>query len=247
MLRRLFLCTPLAAISKAMNFSFDYSFFDGPARLHTSLAVRGQTGIRIVQVAGAGMPIGVTTGELSTKTVEALWSQFPDKPPAGPPLMPGMPNHWIQMKREGVEKQIRLAANPTVLEQVKPWIAALHTALQEAGAKPVRTLAIRFHQWTASGAEVELVGGGTQEIVIPDAAEAIYIVGAPKESRNLLNTAGRAPRGLVRLAPGGKRMFAIATKREPGMVYQAIYGRQGITQAGGTEIFGDASSTVAPQ
>jgi hypothetical protein len=248
MQRRLFLFSALAAGGKAMDFTLDYTFSDGPARVHSAMTIRGDRGTMIRQVAsGAEMPIGVWQGAVSAATVEALWTQLPAVAPVGVTLRPGMPNHLIRMKREGMEKTLRLAHQPAVLEKVRSFLDLLRKAEEESSAAPARTLAIRFSGWDERGALVELRAGGEQEVTIPNGAEAIVVQSAPETAKYPLTDEGKGPAGEIRVAAGGTVSVAIPMARKEGQLYQASYRRRGVTKETGGEIFGDAGSGLAPR
>src|SRR5688572_30478133 len=101
--RRLIVLSLVAVSGNAMDFTLDYTFSDGPARVHTALTIRGNQGLVFRHVAtGAEKPIGVWKGTVSEVTLDQLWKGMPAVSPAGAPLRPGMPNHMIRMKKEGV-------------------------------------------------------------------------------------------------------------------------------------------------
>jgi len=231
-----------------MDFTFDYAFSDGTASTHTAVTIRGNQGLTFRHVAsGAGKPIGVWKGTVSEATIDRLWKGMPAVAPSGYPLQPGMPNHMIRMKREGVEKSLRLAHDPDVLDKVRPFVELLEAAEREASTNEVRTLAIRFASWNEKGAVVELKAGGTEEVVIPNGADAIVIQSAAEGTRYPLTDAGKAEPGPIRIAPGKTVSVAIPMQKKAGLQYQALYRRRGITQQAGGEIFGDAGSAMAPR
>lgn len=231
-----------------MDFEFDYAFMDGSPQTNTALAIRGGVGTLTRQVAhGAGEPIGLWRSGVSEATAEALWNGMPAKAPPRPPLRPGMPNHLFRAKRNGVEKSVRLAHEPEVLDQVRPFIRALEQAQNEAGKKPLRTLAIRFAEWTETGAVVEVTAAGSEGVVIPNGAEAIRVMGAPEQNRFDLRVAGAAAAGEIRIGAGETRRVAITMRRTAGMLYQAVYKRFGNTPVTGSDIFGETSSAMAPR
>lgn len=241
MLRRTLVFAPLAASCQAMNLTFDYSYFDGPARLHTSLALRAGTATLIRQAAS---PLGVWEGSLSATTIRRLWEEFPSSVPDGPPLAPGMPNHWITAKHGSEEKSIRLPATPAVMQHVAAYRALLETAMLEASARPVRTLSLVWVGFSGPGVTLELVAAGTQPVRIPDAAQAIAILRAGNDAPGSVDIAGRAAAGAITLAPGGRQRLTIALPAGSGK-YQAVYRRQGITHAAGDELFGESESQWA--
>ena len=245
-MRRILLLTILSAGCNAMDFSFDYTFSDGPARVNSALTIRGNQGTMFRQVAsGAEAPIGVWRGTVSEATVEELWTRLPAVAPMGITLRPGMPNHWIRMKRGGVEKTLRLAHQPAVLEKVRPFMDVLRAAEREASAWMLRTLAIRFSGWNERGAMVELAAGGTEDVVIPNGAEAIVVRSAPESGNYPLAEAGKGPAGEIRVAAGGTVSVVISMTRTDGLRYHATYRRRGVTTEAGAEIFGDAGSGLA--
>jgi hypothetical protein len=246
--RRLFLVSMLAVGCKAMDFTLDYTFSDGPARVHTALTIRGNRGLVFRHVAaGAEKPIGVWKGTVSDATLDQLWKGMPAVAPAGTPLRPGMPNHMVRIKKEGVEKSLRLAHQAAVLEKVRPFIDLLETAQRESSSAEMRTLSIRFSGWNEKGATVELRAGGTEEVLIPNGADALVIVSAPVGATYPLTDIGRPIPGVIRITPGNTFLVSIPMARKDGFQYQASYRRRGVTKETGGEIFGDAGSAMAPK
>ena len=242
--RRWLILFPLIVGCRAMDFEFSYAFSGGVAETDTTLEIRGGMGTLVRQ---SGTPIGVWQGPVRAVTAEALWREMPAEAPKGFQLQPGMPNHLLRMKRGGVEKTVRLAHEPEVLEQVAGLIGALEEAMKQAGQSPVRTVSIRFGGWTAGGAVVELTAAGVEDVWIPDAAAAVELRCAPAENRNRVEVAAKPAAGELRIPAGQTRALEIATVRQAGMVYQARYRRRGRTAAGGGEIFGETSTALAPQ
>jgi hypothetical protein len=231
-----------------MDFTLDYSFSDGPARIHTAMTIHGNQGLVFRHVAsGAEKPIGVWKGTIVDATLDQLWKGMPAAAPAGAPLRPGMPNHMIRMKREGVEKSLRLAHQPEILEKVRPFLDALRAAEQEASSSQLRTLSIRFSGWNEKGATIELKAGGTEEVLIPNGADALVIVSASVGASYPLTEAGRPIPGMIRIPPGNTFSVSIPMARKDGLQYQASYRRRGVTKETGGEIFGDAGSAMAPK
>lgn len=247
-MRRLIVLSVIAVSCKAMDFTLDYTFSDGPARVHTALTIRGNQGTIFRHVAsGSEKPIGVWRGTISDATLDQLWKGMPAVAPTGAPLRPGMPNHMIRMKREGIEKSLRLAHQPAVLEKVRPFIDVVETAQREASASELRTLAIKFSSWNEKGATVELKAGGTEEVVIPNGADALVIQSAPDGARYPLADVGKPIPGVIKIAPGSTISVAIPMTKKEGFQYQASYRRRGVTKETGGEIFGDAGSGMAPK
>jgi hypothetical protein len=248
MLRRLIVLSLAAVSGNAMDFMLDYSFSDGPARIHTAMTIHGNRGLVFRHVAsGAEKPIGVWKGTVNDATLDQLWKTMPAVAPAGPPLRPGMPNHMFRMKRDGVEKSVRLAHRPEVLEKIRPFLDLLRAAEREASASELRTLSIRFSGWSEKGATVELRAGGTEEVLIPNGAEALVIVSAPVGATYPLTDVGRPIPGVIRIAPGNTFLVSIPMARKEGFQYQTSYRRRGVTKETGGEIFGDAGSGMAPK
>ena len=249
MRRRWFLLLPVTAGCKAMDFEFEYAFMDGSPQTNTALAIRNGVGTLTRQVAhGAGLPIGLWRAPVSASTMEALWTRMPAAAPAGgPPLRPGMPNHLFKAKRSGVEKTVRLAHEPEVLDQVRPFLTSLEEAQKQAGGRALRTLAIRFDRWGPGGAVLELIAGGSEEVVIPNVVDVLQLMGAPEQNRSDARVVGAGPAGELRIAAGKSRVLTIPVTRAAGFVYQAKYKRYGNTPFSGTDVFGETSSAMAPQ
>ena len=231
-----------------MDFDFHYAFSDGSPQTNTALVIAGGMGTLTRQVAnGAGRAIGLWRGTVTAAAAAALWRELPGAAPPGYPLAPGMPNHFFRAKRAGVEKSVRFANEPELLDKVRPFIQALEEAMKQAEASPLRTVAVAIRKWTTGGLEVELTVAGIEDVTIPDAAEAIRLMSAPAEKRNDLRVAGTAPAGAVRIPAGQTRTLLIAVERQVGMVYQAMYRRYGNTAMAGGEIFGEAGSGMVPR
>lgn len=242
MLRRYFLLVPFPAACqpKPMDFDFYYAFSDGTPQTHTQLTIEGARATLVRQTAGApGEPIGVWRKDLDAATLAPLADGLPAKAPAGPPLAPGMPNHLFRMKRNGTERLLRLAHEPEILEQVRPFVTTLERTIARVAEAPYRTLSIRGVEWTTDGLALELTAGGTQALLIPDAAQAIQV-----------RTTGQvfpAPAGPVRLAPGQTERLQVRVPRQAGAKYQVFFQRTGTCQIDSAEMFGSAFSALAPQ